>query len=259
VTHVPIVLYGASGRMGRAVRGSISEFPDTRIALGIARHPPETGAESALPWMTPDELVTRGARAAPPEAVVIDVSLAAGTPRLLEWLETSPHALVSATTGLGPAEELRIEALARKAPVLRALNLSLGSAVACALFRALPPGAKAAFEIDVLEHHHAAKRDAPSGTALLWASHLAPGPDAVEAHPDVTRPRASGTVRLHSIRSGTVPGTHRAILAGAGETLEIVHTVTDRSVFARGAIRAARFLSGKPPGLYTLEQMLEHP
>jgi 4-hydroxy-tetrahydrodipicolinate reductase len=66
-------------------------------------------------------------------------------------------------------------------------------------------------------------------------------------------------VRLHSIRSGTVPGTHRALFAGAGETLEIVHTVTDRAVFARGAIRAARFLAGKPPGLYTLEQMLEHP
>jgi len=243
--------------MGRAVRGSIGEFPDTGLVLCVARTCP--ASESTVPWMTPDELVASGDKAASPDTVVIDVSLAAGTPRLLDWLERSPRALVCATTGISAADERRVEALATRAPVLRAMNLSLGSAVACALFRALPPGARGPFEIDVLEHHHAAKRDAPSGTALLWASHLAPRADAVDAHPDVTRPREPGTVRLHSIRSGTVPGTHRAILAGAGETLEIVHTVTDRAVFARGAIRAARFLSGKPPGLYTLEQMLEHP
>jgi 4-hydroxy-tetrahydrodipicolinate reductase len=259
VTPIPIVLYGASGRMGRAVRASIVEFPETRLTLCVARTAPDARGESDFPWMTPDELVARGAQAAPADAVVIDVSLAAGTAPLLDWLEASPRALVSATTGVGTDEKRRIEALARRAPVLRSMNLSLGSAAACAMFRALPEGAREAFEIDVVEHHHAAKRDAPSGTARLWASHLAPSADAVDAHPDVTRPRAPGTVRLHSIRSGTVPGTHRAILAGAGETLEIVHTVTDRAVFARGAIRAARFLAGKPPGLYTLEQMLEHP
>lgn len=244
--------------MGRAVRASIGEFPETRLALCVARTVPEASEGEGFPWMTPDELLARGSKAAPPDAVVIDVSLAAGTAPLLEWLETSPRALVSATTGVGPDEERRIAALARRAPVLRALNLSLGSAVACAFFRALPGGAREAFEIDVLEHHHAAKRDAPSGTARLWASHLAPSAEDVDAHPDVTLPRAPGTVRLHSIRSGTVPGTHRAIFAGAGETLEVVHTVTDRAVFARGAIRAARFLAGKPPGRYTLEQMLEH-
>ena len=260
MTSIPILLYGASGRMGRAVRSAIGEFPDTRLAVCVARSAPDAGeGRHGAAWMTPDELPATAENATPADAVVIDVSLAAGTARLLDWLERSPRALVSATTGLSEGEERRILALGKRAPVLRALNLSLGSATACAMFRSLPAAAKAAFEIDVLEHHHAAKRDAPSGTALLWAALLAPKAEQIEARPDVTRPRAPGTVRLHSIRSGSVPGTHRAILAGAGETLEIVHTVTDRGVFARGALRAARFLAGKPPGLYTLEQMLEHP
>jgi 4-hydroxy-tetrahydrodipicolinate reductase len=127
------------------------------------------------------------------------------------------------------------------------------------MFGAVPSGAKELFDVDIVEHHHAAKRDAPSGTAIWWGALLSTRPDAVDFRATPEKPRQRGEIRLHSIRSGTVPGTHRANFAGAGETLEIVHTVTDRAVFARGAIRAARFLSGKPPGLYTLEQMLEHP
>ena len=256
MTPVPILLYGASGRMGHAVRGVIAEFPETRIAVCVSR---TASKDADVAWMTPAELIASGDREVPKDAVVIDVSLAAGTDRLLEWLERSPRALVSATTGLGEEATERIGALARRAPVLREVNLSLGSAVAGAMFRALSVPAKESFEIDILEHHHAAKKDAPSGTAFLWSSLLARDLHSVDLKPDVTKPRAPGTVRVHSIRSGTVPGIHRAILSGAGETLEIVHTVTDRAVFARGAIRAARFLAGKPPGLYTLEQTLEHP
>jgi 4-hydroxy-tetrahydrodipicolinate reductase len=130
--------------------------------------------------------------------------------------------------------------LAKRAPVLRAMNLSLGNAVARAMLSSVPRGARGLFEVDIVEHHHATKRDAPSGTARAWAALVGSRPEAI-----------------HSIRSGTAVGTHRALFAGAGETLEIVHTVSDRSVFARGAMRAARFLAGKPPGHYTLEQMLE--
>ena len=85
----------------------------------------------------------------------------------------------------------------------------------------------------------------------------AKGPDAVNRSPDPAKPRDPGEIRVHSIRSGTAVGTHRALFAGAGETIEIVHTVSDRAVFARGALRAARFLAGKPPALYSLEQTLE--
>jgi len=226
--------------MGQAVLAVASEFPDVRLAACVARSPAVGGCPEGCAWMTPDRLLSGGGDPVPPETVVVDVSLAAGTARLLDWLERSPRALVSATTGLGGAEENRIAALAKRVPVLRAMNLSLGNAVACAMLRSVPEAARSLFEIDIIEHHHAAKRDAPSGTAIGWAALV-----------------KTGANRIHSIRSGTAAGTHRALFAGAGETLEIVHTVSDGSVFARGALRAARFLAGKPPGYYTLEQMLE--
>jgi 4-hydroxy-tetrahydrodipicolinate reductase len=248
-----ILLYGATGRMGRAIRTALRDVPDLELTACVARRC-EDNAEARLvpcPWLTPEELFANG-EGLDPESVVIDVSLAPGTARLVEWLERSPRPLVSATTGLGERDEARIRALASRAPVLRASNLSVGNAIVSRMLQAIPIGAKALFDSDVIEHHHVAKRDAPSGTALLWASLLGD-----ESLADPTQPRKPGDVRIHSVRSGTAVGTHRAVLAGAGETIEIVHTVSDRAVFALGALRAARFLHGKPPGLYSLEQTLE--
>ena len=237
MSHTPIILFGATGRMGRAIRASLGEFPDARLVACVSRATDDVACPPGCAWMTPADLTP--AAHIPEDAVVIDVSLAAGTAWLLDWLERSPRALVSATTGLSEADEDRIRALSERAAVLRARNLSAGNSVASGMLRSVPDAAKALFEIDLIEHHHAAKRDAPSGTALTWASLLKPA-----------------EVRVHSIRSGTAVGTHRALFAGAGETLEVVHTVQDRAVFARGALRAACFLGGKRPGLYTLEQVL---
>jgi 4-hydroxy-tetrahydrodipicolinate reductase len=207
--------------------------------------------------MTPDELA-RGGAGLSADLVVLDVSVAKGTLGLLEFLERSPRAVVAAGTGLDEAAESRIARLAQRAAVLRAPNLSLGNAVVLAWLRALPESALDAYEVDVVEHHHAGKQDAPSGTALALAA-------AIEAHRKArARPKGSPpgaapgreTVAIHSIRSGAVPGTHRVLLAGAGETIEIVHTVHDRAVFARGALQAVRYLHGKPPGLYTVHDAL---
>jgi 4-hydroxy-tetrahydrodipicolinate reductase len=256
VTPVPVILYGATGRMGRALRASIDEFSDLSLVACVARSADEVACHPGCAWLTPDDLGT--AQVLPKEAVVVDVSLAAGTSTLLAWLESAPRPLVSATTGLDDGQEGRIRELAKRAPILRAKNLSVGNSVASAMLRSVAEPARALFEIDLVEHHHAAKRDAPSGTALAWASILAPGkPEAVNTAPDPRKPRTAGEIRVQSIRSGSVTGIHRAIFAGTGETLEVVHTVFDRAVFARGALRAARFLHGRAPGYYTVEQMLE--
>ena len=228
--------------MGRAVRACLPEFPEASLIGCVARSPDDLGCPKGCSWMTPEDLFAGRGDALETDSVVIDVSLAAGTARLLDWLERTPRAFVSATTGIGEADEKRVAALGDRVPIVRARNLSVGNSIAAAMLRSIPAAARTLFEVDLVEHHHGAKRDAPSGTALAWAALLAPG-----------------EVRIHSIRSGTVAGTHRAILAGAGETLEIVHTVSDRAVFARGALRAACFLRGKPPGLYTLEQTLAGP
>ncbi|HEY2923541.1 MAG TPA: 4-hydroxy-tetrahydrodipicolinate reductase [Candidatus Eisenbacteria bacterium] len=255
---IPIILFGATGRMGRAIRASVQEFPDVSLIACVARSADDVACPPGCTWRTPDDLKADGSF--PKDSVVIDVSLAAGTVRLLEWLERAPRPFVSATTGLDEAQELKIRALARSAAVLRARNLSVGNSVASGMLKSVPRAAREIFDIDLVEHHHAAKRDAPSGTALVWASLLgSERPERVNTAPDPAKPRAPGEIRVLSIRSGTAVGTHRALFAGAGETLEVVHTVSDRAVFARGALRAARYLAGKPPGLYTLEQMLEGP
>ncbi|HXF59894.1 MAG TPA: hypothetical protein VN539_08710, partial [Candidatus Saccharimonadales bacterium] len=122
MTSVPILLHGANGRMGRAVRSVIAEFPETRLAVCVSRAKSEDA--SGAVWISPGELLAKGDATVPKDAVVLDVSLAEGTERLLTWLERSPRALVSATTGLGEEAMQRIGALAQRAPVLREVNLS---------------------------------------------------------------------------------------------------------------------------------------
>ena len=253
MAEVPLLLYGATGRMGRAVRECIPEFPELRLRACVApRKPTAAPASGGTSWLTPDELSKDASRSGlPDDLVILDFSLAAGTARLVEILSEWPHALVAATTALDPATESRLAALAKRAPVLRAPNLSLGIAVAQALLRALPPAARGVFQAEIVEHHHGTKKDAPSGTAKALAALLrGPAEGGGAGRP------AGGEILIHSIRGGTVPGTHRVVLSGAGETLEIVHTVYDRSVFARGALRAARFLHRRGPGSYTIDDVL---
>ncbi len=246
--------------MGRAIREVLPEFPDVSLRACVAPSPDAHDCPAGCVWMTPEDL-SGGRSDLPGDLVAIDVSLAAGTARLLDRLERSPLALVSATTGLSDADEARLRALSGCAAVLRARNLSPGNSIASAMLRSVPGPARDLFEIDVIEHHHAAKRDAPSGTALAWASLLAPGKQAVVSAGGAApgEPRSKGEVRIHSIRSGTAAGTHRVLLAGAGETLEVIHTVSDRAVFARGALRAARFLHGRAPGFYSFDDVLQNP
>ncbi len=234
--------------MGRAIRAALADTPAMSLRACVAPGASEGDRPAGCAWLSPEDLGKRGAlEALPADIVIVDVSLPAGTAHLLSILERTPRSLVAATTGLDSAAEARIESLAAKAAVLRARNLSVGNAVVAAMLRALPAAARDAFDADVIEHHHAGKRDAPSGTAIALATAL--GPIGSARRPD-------RDVRFHSIRGGTEPGTHRVVLSGDGETVTIEHSVHDRSVFARGALRAAAHVHGKPAGLYAFESAL---
>ncbi|MBI4364716.1 MAG: hypothetical protein HY568_04730 [Candidatus Latescibacteria bacterium] len=191
-THV--LLYGATGRMGRAIRASLHEFSDVTLRACVAPAPDVDPCPPGCVWMTPEEMF-RGS-GLPSDLVVIDVSVAAGTASLLDRLGRSPYALVSATTGLTDADEARVKALGSRVPVLRARNLSPGNSLACAMLRSLPRSATEMFDLDLIEHHHAGKRDAPSGTALAWASILAPG-TTPRAGAGPGEPRGKGEIRVH--------------------------------------------------------------
>ena len=154
-------------------------------------------------------------------------------------------ALLVGTTGLSPQTLAAIDVAAQSTPVMVAANTSVGVAVLTALAtraaRLLGPG----YDLNLIEVHHAGKRDAPSGTALRIAEALRQEA-GVELPPD----------RIHALRGGDVVGEHTVELAGPGERIRISHLSTSRDLFARGALRAAAWLRGRAPGRYTIEQAL---
>jgi 4-hydroxy-tetrahydrodipicolinate reductase len=188
-----------------------------------------------------------------PEATAAHVALAAehGT------------AHVIGTTGLGDSEEQAIRDAARRIAIMRAANMSLGVNLLLGLTqqvaRALGPEA---FDIEILEMHHRHKVDAPSGTALALGHAAARGRGVdLEATADrgrdgLTGARKPGAIGFAALRGGDVVGDHVVIFAGAGERIELAHRATDRRIYAHGALTAARWLRGRPPGLYGMADVL---
>lgn len=227
-----ILLVGASGRMGRAVRGVLPAMAAT-LAGAHARTP------------RPDEgVLGMDALAASPDFdVLLDFSRPDALAACAALCTGRGRPLVTGTTGFGPAEQALIERTATSVPVLAAANFSLGVAVLEILVEraaaALPD-----WDCDIVELHHRGKQDAPSGTALALGARVQAGRGSEPA------------VRYASLRAGDVAGEHLVQLAGSGERLELVHRATDRGVFARGAVEAARRIAGRPAGRYRLADLL---
>lgn len=171
--------------------------------------------------------------------VIVDASTPAGLARLLAATEIP---IVSGTTGLTTEPTPR-------GPFLHAPNFSFGIAVLADLVGSvhatLPD-----WQTEIVEIHHAQKRDAPSGTALRLAAGLAP---VVAGHPGLRSPDVTG---VHAVRGGDVVGEHTVYFFGNGERLELRHVATDRRLFALGALRCARWLVGRPPGRYGIEDVV---
>jgi len=168
---------------------------------------------------------------------------------------------VIGTTGIDAAGEEKIRAAARHAVIVKSGNMSLGVNLLAALVKqaakALPD-----FDIEIVEMHHRLKVDAPSGTALLLGKAAADGRDvsldkkSVRVRDGHTGAREMGTIGFATLRGGTVVGEHKVILAGAHERVELSHVAEDRSIFANGALTAARWGQGKKPGLYSMADVL---
>lgn len=245
MSHSPLKvgLFGASGRMGERLRAALPSHPG--LALG-----------PCIDKEAPAEASFAGAA-----DVVVDFALPEATEALFERLGGAPLPLVSGVTGRTPAQRALLDAHAQRAPVLWSSNFSLG----VALLRRLVAQAAAAVEwdLEVFELHHRRKADAPSGTALTLAETAARARQvewpAVARSPRGTGVRVAGEVGLSALRGGDVVGEHTVFLLGEGERLELTHRATDRSVFAHGALRAAGWLVGQPPGHHTLDEVLDQP
>jgi 4-hydroxy-tetrahydrodipicolinate reductase len=192
--------------------------------------------------------------------VVIEFSVPSAALALARAAAEAKVALVSGTTGLSPAERAELSRLARRIPVISAPNFSIAVQVLFWLAREAARKLGPGFDAEIAEVHHAAKRDAPSGTALRLAEAVAEGrgtkPELVLERAGDTGPRPPGVIGVQALRGGDNPGEHTLMLVGRGERLELAHRALTREHFARGAVRAAAWLVDQPPGLHRIETML---
>jgi 4-hydroxy-tetrahydrodipicolinate reductase len=240
---VRVGVFGGGGRMGRAVVEAVEADPALTLAALVGRQTP-----SDVHFGDCD--------------VVIDFSVAGATPNLVARLGPGHAALVSGVTGRTPAQEALLEDRAAVAPVLIAANFSIGVAVLRRLVREAVSALGAGWDVEVLDLHHKRKADAPSGTALLLGQEAArarglPWPESLQnARQGLTGPRADDEIGVAALRGGDVVGEHTVFLLGEAERLELVHRAGDRRIFALGAVRAARWLAGRAPGRYALDDVL---
>ena len=257
---VRLAINGATGRMGQALLGLIKG--DARFVLVAAIASPGSSHLGQPVYVGDDSLrFTHGWPGAGALDVVIDFSGPAGLAEALTYCESHGVALVTGTTGVDSTFNQRLASSAQRIALLRAANFSLGVAVLTRLLReaaaALPD-----WDLDIIEAHHNRKEDAPSGTALALGEAAAAAREttlaesAVYAREGRTGPREHGTIGFAVVRGGDIVGEHVALLMGQGERVELAHRATDRSIFARGALEAAHWLSGRAAGSYDLDAML---
>ena len=257
---VRVVLSGATGRMGTTLADLIAGDPAFELLGGIGRIP-ERGCDIGCPVVETPETAGAWLRDAD---VVIDFS----SPELLHrLLETHGEhmggtALVVGTTGLLPEEQVLLAKTADRQAVLQAANFSVGVNLLVALAEQAARVLGDDYDVEIVEAHHRRKADAPSGTALALGEAVARGRavDLAEVRIDGRsgRPgeRPRGQVGFHAVRGGDIVGEHRVMLIGERERVELGHVAQDRALFAEGALRAAKWIAGKPAGTYTMKDVL---
>ncbi|MFN7551227.1 MAG: 4-hydroxy-tetrahydrodipicolinate reductase [Pseudomonadota bacterium] len=259
-----IAVMGAAGRMGRSTLAAIAARGDCMLAAALVRARGEgEGALDAVAGVFPPAAPLAD-RLDPAVAVdvLVDFSGVGGFDRALQECLARRIPLVSGSTGLSPAQVDAAQRAATRIPVLLAANFSLG----VARLRRLVASAAAAlgpdFDVEICEVHHRAKVDAPSGTALALGHAVAAARgqnfDVVarfDRH-DAPGPRVEGEIGFAVLRAGDVVGEHTVLLATEGERLELSHRVSDRTIFARGAVAAACWIVGRSPGWYDIADVL---
>lgn len=259
-----VAVHGAAGRMGRAVIQQVHEAQDLVLhAAVVAADHPDIGRDAgelagvqAIGVRLAAEIdVCAGAD------VVVDFSLPHALPRLFDALTRLRLPLILATTGLDDVLYGRLAELSALIPLVAAPNYSLGVAVLYHLAEKAS-ALLADFDLEIVEMHHRHKIDAPSGTALGLLDAAARGRNvagrelAVYGRQGRAGARTTHEIGVMALRGGDVVGDHTLLLAGQGERLELTHRASNRALFAAGALRAARFVAGKPAGRYTMSDVL---
>ncbi|MCK4257668.1 MAG: 4-hydroxy-tetrahydrodipicolinate reductase [Halanaerobiales bacterium] len=192
--------------------------------------------------------------------VIIDFSKPDSLPGLLKYGSEKKIGLVIATTGLSPNEISYMQKTAVKMPIFYSANMSLGINLLIDLVKKAAPVLDDSFDIEIIEKHHNKKIDAPSGTAYMIADaingELNHAKEYVFGRETKKKRRSENEIGIHAIRGGTIPGEHTVIFAGTDEIIEIKHSALSKSIFALGALKAAKFISMKDHGFYTMDDLI---
>lgn len=248
-----IILRGCNGRMGRVITEMAAASSDMEIVAGIDIF--DEGKNSYPVFKSLAECDVKA-------DVLIDFSSPNELAALLDAAIERKLAAVLCSTGYSQEDIQLIEAASSKIAILRSANMSLGVNTLIMLLKAatqvLSP---AGYDIEIVEKHHNQKLDAPSGTALLLADRINEAAGGIYNYRfDRSTERAkrpANEIGISAVRGGSIVGEHEVLFAGVDEVIEIKHTAYSRSIFAKGAVEAARYLAGKPAGMYSMENVVE--
>ncbi len=264
VTNVAVL--GISGRMGRCLVRAIRESPDFVLSGALASPTSASlgrdAGEVAQTGPVAVQVTARREQALAKAAVAIDFTLPEALEDNLAAAREAGVALVVGITGLDAGRVARIREASERLAILVAPNMSLAANLLFGLAGRAAAALPADYDVEILETHHRNKADAPSGTALKLGEIVAGARGGVLADQAVygrlgkSPGRATGAIGFASLRAGDIVGVHEVLFAGTGETLEIIHRANDRMTFAHGALAAARWIIGRPPGLYGMSDVL---
>lgn len=264
IDQVKIGVVGAAGRMGQALIAAIVENPKTVLTAALERDGASTIGQPAS-LIAPDVIISNDAEAVIASCdAILDFTTPAATVSFAAHAATHSTAHIIGTTGCDATHESVIAEAARHTAIVKSGNMSMGVILLSVLVEQASRALEAAdWDIEVLEMHHKHKVDAPSGTALLLGEAAAKGraitlnDHSVRVRDGYTGARDDGTIGFATLRGGSVVGDHSVIMAGAGERLTLSHHAEDRTIFARGAVKAAIWAHNKKtPGFYSMHDVL---
>lgn len=249
---VRIIMHGCNGKMGQIISTICKEDDQVEIVAGIDV---VDNKDNEYPVFSDISACDVDAD------VIIDFSVSTVIDKLLEYSETKKIPVVLCTTGLSPEQLNKMSKVSEKVAVLKSANMSLGINTLMKLLKdAANVFAPAGFDIEIVEKHHNQKVDAPSGTALALADSINEARnneyEYVYDRSQVRQKRGAKELGISAVRGGTIVGEHEVIFAGIDEVIEIKHTAYSKSVFAKGAVEAAKFLAGKPAGMYDMADVI---
>ncbi len=249
---IKILMHGCNGKMGRMITEIVKNDENAVIAAGVDAY---TEVQNDYPVFDSIEKCDVDAD------VIVDFSNSAAVDKLLDYCVEKQMPVVLCTTGLSEEQLEKVKKASEKTAVLKSANMSMGINL---LLKLLAEAAKvlapAGYDIELVEKHHNQKLDAPSGTALALADSingaLGEKYSYVYDRSQVRQKRDSREIGISAVRGGTIVGEHEVLFAGTDEVIEFKHTAYSRSVFAKGAVEAAKFLAGQKPGMYDMGDVI---